>query len=60
MTKEKTGKAVRSMKSSELGGATDKGPVQTQVHAGNIGPLTVQLLHDINIKLGKLLEVANG
>jgi hypothetical protein len=56
MTK-KTGKAVRDVK-----GTTDEAPVPsgTQVHAGNIGVLTVKLLNDINVKLGKLLEVANG
>jgi len=57
MTK-KTGKAVRDVQ-----GPTEETPVPSngvQVHAGNIGVLTVKLLNDINTKLGKLLEVANG
>jgi len=59
MTKTPNGKAVRSAKSSELAGTTEKKPAPADnkiaIHAGNIGVLTVQLLGEINKKLGILV-----
>ena len=59
MTKKSTGKAVRSVHSSELPGVTEKSPApknQIQIHAGNISVLTVQLLGEINTKLGRIAD----
>jgi hypothetical protein len=61
-TKKSKGKAVRDVK-----GPTEKQPLpktnQVQIHAGNIQPLTVQLLGEISQKLGRIadaMEKVNG
>lgn len=58
MTDKPTPKAVRDVKATEIPGSPK--PQQVQIHAGNIGVLTVQLLGEINTKLTKILEKLNG
>jgi len=35
-----------------------KGMKNVQIHAGNIGPLTIQMLGEINMQLGRLARCA--
>ena len=67
MNKKPNGKAVRDLKGAKLPGTTEKQPAPAEnkiaIHAGNISVLTVQLLGDINNKLGRIataLEKING
>jgi len=42
---------------AEIGPAEKSGPTTIQVNPGNVPIVTVQLLNDISIKLGKIIDI---